>query len=296
MKSADVQVNECPDRAEMLRQGREYSRKLANSHYENFAVASRLLPSDIRRDLFNIYAFSRMADDAADVTQQENDSFEKLCEIEMRLEAAVQGVLNDPLSVALGETINRRKLPLQLFKDLLSAFRQDLTKKRYANWAELNEYTKLSANPVGRLVLHLYGEKNSTNFDYSDKICTALQLANHWQDVREDFFRGRIYIPTEDLTRFGVKESDIEAGNFSKNFRDMMIFEVDRAEQWFQDGKPLLHRVKGSLAAQLEMYWRGGTAALKAIRHVGYNVLQNSPKVSRLEKLKIAFFAIRRFL
>ena len=296
MKSADVQANECPDRAEMLRQGREYSRKLANSHYENFAVASWLLPSDIRRDLFNIYAFSRMADDAADENQVGNTPAEKLDEIEQRLEAAVQGVLNDPLSVALGETINRRELPLQLFKDLLSAFRIDLTKTRYANWAELNEYTKLSANPVGRLVLHLYGEKKTINFDYSDKICTALQLANHWQDIREDFFKGRIYIPQEDLNRFGVTEADIEKGNFNNNFRDLMIFEVDRAEQWFEDGKPLLKQVRGSLAAQLEMYWRGGMAALNAIRKIDYNVLQNSPKVSRHDKIKIAFLSFRRFL
>ena len=293
MPALTPQTETTADR-ELLRQGRARCRELASSHYENFAIAGRFAPPDVRQDLCNIYAFSRWADDIADEKRSGFNPLEKLNEFERLLKAAVHGEQVDPVCYALGETIRRRGLPLSLFEDLLAAFRQDLVKTRYDTFAELRGYTRLSADPVGRLVLGVYDIKDPALFAFSDDICTALQLANHWQDVREDFLRGRIYIPREDLARFGVSEEDIAGSNAHSGFRELLKFEVERAERFFEDGKPLLRAVKGSAAAQLELYWRGGKAALAAIRRIRYDVLNRSAKLQRRDKLLVAAGALRR--
>lgn len=290
------QAGSTAERELFLRQGRAQSRELATRHYENFAIAGWFLPPVVRQDLFNIYAFSRLADDVADEIKSGDEAFDSLNELERLLKAAVHGEMIDPVCYALGETINRRGLPLSLFEDLLSAFRQDLIKSRYEFFEELHDYTRRSADPVGRLVLCIYNRCDASLFAYSDDICTALQLANHWQDVRDDFERGRIYLPQEDLDRFGVAEDDIAERRASSSFRELLKFEVDRAEGFFQRGKPLLREVRGSLAAQLDLYWRGGRAALEAIRRIDYDVLNQSAKLRERDKIQVAASSILRLL
>ena len=179
---------------------------------------------------------------------------------------------------------------------LLQAFRIDLVKVRWQSWDELRQYTRLSADPVGRIVLELFGYRHPDYFALSDKICTALQLANHWQDVAEDWQRGRLYIPQEDLQRFGVSEDEIARHQASDGFRELMAFEVDRARRLFYEGRALLRMVRGSLALQLQLYWNGGVAALEAVRKVGYDVLNRSARLGPGAKLKVAATAAARWL
>jgi len=279
---------------ELIRQGEYISRKLATQHYENFAIAARLLPGRRNQDLFNIYAYCRIADDFADEESDTADAKSALDRWEYLLETSIGDAVSDPLFTALADTIQRRRLSLKPFKDLLDAFRQDLVVKRYRSFTELNDYTKLSADPVGRMVLELYNHRNTEYFALSDKICTALQLANHWQDVIEDFFRGRIYIPVEDMERFEVTEDMILNKQANSSFRKLMRFEVDRARKLFFEGRKLINLVDRPLRVQLEMYWGGGMAALDAIEKVDYDVLNNNTPVSNISKAKIALRGFSR--
>lgn len=268
--------------------GEMISRELAESHYENFAVAARFLPRHIKQDLFNIYAFCRLADDFADELIDINQSQAALDRWEKLLDAAANGNTDDPLFCALGETIRRRRLSVEPFHNLLSAFRLDLVKKRYRTWSELRDYTRLSADPVGHIVLEIYDQRNPDFFALSDKICTALQLANHLQDVAEDWKRGRIYLPQEDLEKFNVTESMIAEDCDTEEFRHLMAFEVDRARELFKEGYPLLNEVDRKLAPQLALYWWGGMKALEIIEKIDYNVLNRSAKLQRIDKIKVA--------
>lgn len=279
---------------ELIRQGENISRKLATQHYENFAVAARFIHGRYKQDLFNIYAYCRLADDFADEESNQAVAETALKRWEHLLETSIGGVVSDPLFNALADTIQRRRLSLQPFKDLLRAFRQDLHKKRYASFSELNNYTKLSADPVGRIVLELYNHRNTEYFALSDKICTALQLANHWQDVGKDFGRGRIYIPLDDMQMFGVSEQMISEKNANSEFRNLVKFEVNRARDLFHEGRELIKLVERPLRVQLEMYWSGGMAALDAIESVDYDVLNNDTSVTRWNKAKIAVRGMSR--
>jgi len=205
----------------------------------------------------------------------------------LRLEHAAEGNSDDPLFAALGETIRRHKLPLEPFRDLLQAFRRDLTCLRYVSWEDLLDYCRLSANPVGRLVLLLGGESNEPFFAYSDKICTALQLANHWQDVAGDFRRGRIYIPLSEMARFGVSEDAIQRRETGPLFKQMMANLVERTEAMFEEGQALLDLVNRPLGRQLRLYWGGGMAALRAIQSIDYDVLNHRARVGRPAKLRV---------
>jgi len=274
-------------RKESIQHGENLNRQLAKSHYENFSVGSILLPKRLRQELFNIYAFARTADDIADCPAEGKDQIDLLNQEEAKLLRSADGLADEPLYIALGETIARRNLSIQPFQDLLKAFRQDVTKHRYASWDELRAYTKWSADPVGRLVLAVSGQNDSALYAFSDNICTALQLANHWQDIREDYERGRIYIPQDDMTRFGVTEQDIADHRFTPNFRELMIFEVKRARSLFEEGKPLINRLEGGLSAQIMLYWLGGNAALDAIESIGYDVLNRSAKIKTVSKYRI---------
>jgi len=284
-----------PDKVEeLIRQGEYISRKLATQHYENFAVAARFLPGRRNQDLFNIYAYCRLADDFADEESNPAKANSALDRWEYLLETSIGDAVSDPLFTALADTIRRRRLSLKPFKDLLNAFRQDLCVKRYKSYSELNDYTKLSADPVGRIVLELHNHRNTEYFALSDKICTALQLANHWQDVLEDFYRGRIYIPVEDMERFEVTEDMILKKQANSSFRELMRFEVERARKLFCEGRELINLVDRTLRVQLEMYWGGGVAALNAIQKVEYDVLNNKTPVTNIGKAKIALRGFSR--
>ena len=273
----------------LVSQGEAFSQTLTQSHYENFTVAARILPRQKRQDLYNIYAFCRLADDFADNVISNHEAEKRLTRWKELLEAAVSGGVKDPLFNALGATIARQKLSLEPFRRLLKAFRLDLTKNRYATHAELSKYTHLSADPVGTIVLELYGYDDPAFFALSDRICTALQLTNHWQDVAEDFERGRIYIPQEDMLKYNVSEKTIADKDANIQFQSLMRYEVDYAYRLFAEGKELIMLVNGWLRFQLGLYCEGGMAALSAIERNNYDVLNCSSKLRTVDKMAVLF-------
>ncbi|XLM19692.1 squalene synthase HpnC, partial [Chromobacterium piscinae] len=233
-------------------------------HYENFPVGSLLLPRKMRRAVHAIYHFARYADDVAD----EGDAApaERLAELD-RIEADLDRIavgeppriaLMAPLAVAIAE----HALPLQPFRDLLSAFRQDVGKARYQSFGELVDYCRRSANPVGRLLLALYGETDPRSLAQSDGICTALQLINFWQDVAVDWQKNRVYLPQEDLSRFGVDEAQIAEGRFDAKWRALMLYQVERARKMLQAGAPLGKTLRGRLGLELRLIVMGGERIL----------------------------------
>jgi len=270
--------------------------KLARGHYENFSIASFFISKRVRQDLFNIYAFSRLADDIADFTDDESKAERTLDSWDKRLNEAVFSTAEDPIFAALGDTIRRNKLSLENFHKLLKAFRLDLSRKRWETWNDLHNYTRYSADPVGRIVLELFGYRDSDIFALSDKICTALQLANHWQDVSEDWNRGRLYIPQEDLKKYEVREEEIQCCSNSDRFKKLMTFEVDRARSLLLEGLPLLKKVNRSVAMQLALYWSGGRQALEKIVSIDYDVLNNYTKLNSKDRMKIVFIAISKWV
>jgi len=274
---------------DLLSQGEAFNRKLAQSHYENFAVAARILPRQISQDLYNIYAFCRLADDFADNALSKTEACEKLSRWGDLLEATVSDELKDPLFRALADTIHRHNLSLDPFRRLLQAFQLDLVKHRYSTRSELSEYTHLSADPVGTIVLELYGYHDPAYFALSDRICTALQLANHWQDVAEDFDRGRIYIPEEDMLRHNVSERNIADRDANSRFKLLMQDEVNYTRRLFCEGRELLKLVRGWLRLQLGLYFEGGMAALSAIERNDYDVLNRSSKLRSMDKMGVIF-------
>ncbi|MBM3325896.1 MAG: squalene synthase HpnC [Calditrichaeota bacterium] len=283
-----------PDRALDARlkyEGLLANRAMTLRHYENFKVASLFLPKPQRRDLYNIYAFARSADDIADEPHLTGSRSRRLDAVEYQLRSAASQSASEPLFAALGETIRRYNLPLEPFLQLLNAFRLDLVKTRYADWSELERYATDSANPVGRLVLMVCGQTADHFFALSDKICTALQFANHWQDVAGDYRRGRIYIPQSLLQEFSVQEADIAQQRFKPQFRGLMSHLVEKTENLFREGKPLLNMVSRQLKPQLFLYWGGGIAALEAIRRVDYDVLHHSARIGSFRKLRLALQA-----
>jgi len=278
------------------KRGENASRLITRRHYENFTVGSLLLPRRLRQDLFNIYAFCRLADDFADEAGVAADPAMALREWESELERCATGDEVNPLFAALGDTIRRRNLSLEPFRLLLNAFHTDLTKTRYRDWTELRDYTRLSADPVGRIVLALGGYDHPDFFALSDKICTALQLANHWQDIAADWRRGRLYVPLEDLGRFGVTEEQIAQGVVNDNFRRLMAFEVDRTRRLFREGSSLIGKLSGLWRFQVALYWHGGMAALERVEAADGDIFRKSLKLKQVTKLRVAFKALKDYL
>src|SRR5271168_3899934 len=274
-----------PDQAPSEAEAREYCRSLARSHYENFSVASWFLPKKLRQHFFNVYAYCRISDDLADEVGDSAASLQLLDQWEAELGACYAGRARHPVFVALAETVHKFQIPKYEFADLLTAFRRDQRVSRYETFDELLGYCKYSANPVGHLVLYLCGYRDDERQLLSDYTCTALQLANFWQDVSADFVRGRIYLPLEDLRRFGVSEEAIRDGNNTANFCEMMKFEVERAREWFNQGLPLIAKVDRALATDIELFSRGGQEILNAIERQGYAVLGRRPAISKSRKL-----------
>ena len=274
-----------PEIAPSLQQAREYCERLAKTHYENFSVATWFLPSSLRQHFYNVYAYCRISDDLGDEVGNAQQSLELLDHWEAELNACYSGSPRHPVFVALAETVKQFGIPRHEFSDLLTAFRQDQTVVRYETFSDLLGYCRYSANPVGHLVLYLCGYSDPERQQLSDYTCTALQLANFWQDVAVDYRKGRIYLPIEDLRKFGVAADDIEQGHATPQFLSLMKFEVERAREWFQRGLPLVQQVNRELAIDIGLFSRGGQEILNAIERQGFNVLLQRPVISRSRKL-----------
>jgi squalene synthase HpnC len=276
-----------PDQAPSEAEAQEYCRRLARSHYENFSVASWFLPAPLRRHFFNVYAYCRISDDLGDEVGDTAASLQLLDQWETELNACYDGHPRHPVFVALAETVRKFEIPKHEFVDLLTAFRQDQEVGRYETFNDLLGYCRYSANPVGHLVLYLCGYRDSERQLLSDYTCTALQLANFWQDVGADYAKGRIYLPLEDLRRFGVSEEAIRDNENTSAFREMLKFEVERAREWFAQGLPLIAKVDRALATDIDLFSRGGQEILNAIERQNYAVLGRRPVISKPRKLAL---------
>src|SRR5580700_7510907 len=277
------QANCAPAEAE------RYTRWLATHHYENFNVVSWLLPRRLHQHFYNVYAYCRWADDLGDEVADPARALQLLdaWENELRLIYADGAGPAHPVLIALRETIRAKDIPLQPFCDLLRAFRQDQTVQRYSTWDEVLDYCVYSANPVGRLVLYLCGYRDEPRQKLSDYTCTALQLANFWQDVSRDLEKGRIYIPLEALAAHGLTESDIVERRFDARYTALMASLITRTRELFRAGQPLAQTVQRFLRVDLEMFSGGGLAILDAIEASGYNTPEHRPSLSKWTQAKL---------
>jgi len=283
-----------PAQPPSLAEAREYCRRLATSHYENFSVATWFLPKHLHAHFYAVYAYCRISDDLGDEVGDAQTSLRLLDAWEDELNACHDGRPRHPVFVALAETVRQCDIPKKPFADLLTAFRQDQTVTRYDRFEELLGYCRNSANPVGRLVLYVCGYRDPELQFLSDYTCVALQLANFWQDVTVDWQKGRVYLPLEDLRRFGATEQQIAERRFTSQFHDLMRFEVARARDYFNLGLPLASRVDKHLAIDIELFTRGGQEILNAIESQGYNVLKSRPAISKSRKLALVLGAALR--
>ena len=271
-----------------------YTRWLATHHYENFHVVSWLLPRKLHQDFYNLYAYCRWSDDLGDEIADRGRALQLLdaWEDELRLIYQKDGKPPHPVLIALAETIHAKDIPVQPFVDLLKAFRQDQIVQRYATWDDVLDYCVYSANPVGRLVLYLCGYGDQARQKLSDYTCTALQLANFWQDVSRDLEKGRIYIPLSTLAAHGLTEEEIIARRFDARYIALMKDLIQRTHALFNAGLPLASQVQGPLRADIELFSRGGSAILESIEASGYNTLANRPALTKQIKWKLLSRAI----
>ncbi len=268
----------------------KHCRRVALGRYENFPVVSWLLPRSLRPHVYAVYAYCRGVDDVGD--EAEGDRLALLDDWERELRAAYDGSPTDPRFVALAHTIRRFDIPCEPFERLIEANRRDQAVKRYATFDELLDYCTYSANPVGHLVLYVFGYRDPVRQELSDATCTALQLADICQDVTVDLEKDRIYIPEEDLERFGVSEDDLRSRRVTPDFRRLMAFEVRRTRDLFEDGLPLIGVVSGRLRADLRALMLSGLAALDQIESRGHDVLTSRPALSRRRKAMLAARAL----
>jgi squalene synthase HpnC len=276
-----------PETAPTIGAAQDYCRRLARSHYENFSVASWFLPERLRQHFFNIYSYCRISDDLGDEVGDPAASLQLFDQWQSELDACYAGAPKHPVFVALADTVRKFDIPKSEFSNLLKAFRQDQTVTRYETFEDLLGYCRYSANPVGHLVLYVCGYRDESRQQLSDFTCTALQLANFWQDVSVDYTKGRIYLPMSDLRQFGVSEEDIAQQRNTPQFCRLMTFEVERAREWFERGLPLVKQVDRELAIDLDLFSRGGLEILRAIEQQGYAVLGRRPAISKMRKLAL---------
>jgi len=268
------------------------------NHYENFPVASLLLPANLREPIETIYAFARSADDIADEGDIPPEKrLEQLATYRNALDAIESGGLagmcgQPPLFARLARTILNHNLPLKPFHDLLDAFQQDIEKKRFDDFNDLADYCRRSANPIGRLLLVLYNADTVENLPLADCICTGLQLVNFWQDVAEDWKKGRIYLPLQDLAHFKVTEEDIAASRCDERWQALLAFEVARTRVILNTGAPLARRLSGRIGWELRLIVAGGLHILDRIEAVGYDVFARRPRIDSLGKLAVAWRAL----
>ncbi|HLX36791.1 MAG TPA: squalene synthase HpnC [Candidatus Binataceae bacterium] len=268
----------------------EYCGNLAKSHYENFTIASWLMPRELRPSMHAIYAYARMADDFAD----EEHDLAKLDEWERELDLCYAGTPRHPVFVALADTVARYEIPREPFADLLVAFRSDVNFRGFETLKEiLTTYTPYSANPVGRLVLYLFGYRDAERQYLSDLVCSGLQLANFWQDVAIDLDKNRVYFPREDMRKFGLAPEALAKRNATPEFLALMRHEVDVARDMLRHGAELYRMVDRRLSRDLLMFAGGGLAILSAIERIGYDVFNRRPKLTKLDYLRLGISAMR---
>src|SRR5258706_2470289 len=264
-----------------------YTRWLASQHYENFNEALRLLPRPLHQHFYNLYAYCRWADDLGDEISDPARALELLDAWDQELRDCYEGRPSHPVFVAIEQTIRAFDIPIAPFSDLLIAFRQDQTVHRYSTWNDMLGYCRYSANRVGRLVLYLCGYRDAQRQQLSDATCTALQLANFWQDVGCDLDKGRIYIPLETIAAHDLSEDDIVARRFDARYVSLMKELIARTQGLFAEGMPLAARVDSALRVDIEMFSRGGLAVLDSIEAIGYNTLQHRPSIPKSKQLRL---------
>ncbi len=276
---------------------------MARARTENFPVASRLLPARERRHLLAVYGFARLVDELGDATAAERNAAatphgersatagadERLAAldwVEQELDRSVRGEAEHPLLVCLGATLRECSLPREPFARLIEANRVDQRVSRYQTWTQLRGYCALSADPVGEIVLGIFGLATPERIGLSDSICTALQLTEHCQDVAEDMARGRVYLPAEDMARFGCEQADLVGAHASPALREVLAFEVARARSLLAQGAPLIAQLHGRPRLAVAAFAAGGSAALDTIEHARYDVLAGAPRAGRAQRLR----------
>lgn len=260
---------------------------LAQDHYENFPVASLLIPKKHRHALHTIYAFARMADDFADEPVFEGKREQALAFWREQLACCTQQRSQNELFAKLGQVINGYDLPISCFHRLLDAFEQDVRQNRYAGWDDLMAYAALSANPVGQLYLRIFGYADPNMDYYSDCICSALQLTNFWQDISVDLEKNRVYLPQDDLESHGIKEDHIYQRESSADFEEMMLLLIDRTQKMFDVGEMLLPMLSGRLRWEIKVIWLGGVKMLAKVKCQRGRLLTSRPSFSKIEKASL---------
>jgi squalene synthase HpnC len=276
-----------------LAEAERYTRWLATHHYENFHVATWLLPRHLRQHFYNVYAYCRWADDLGDEVANPSRALELLDWWDQELSLCYAGQPSHPVFNALAPTIRSFDIPVEPFRHLLVAFRQDQTVHRYQSWENLLGYCRYSAEPVGRLVLYLCGYRDAERQRLSDATCTALQLANFWQDVSRDLTKGRIYVPLDDLERHGLTVADIELRRFDERYAALMKDSIARTRALFAAGAALTSRVDATLRVDLELFTAGGLAILKAIEKLDYNTLEHRPALGAATRARLLAQAVK---
>jgi len=289
-----VKSPEALQRTYTSEEGQSYTRWLATHHYENFHVVSFLLPKRLHQDFYNVYSYCRWADDLGDEIGDTQESLRLLDWWRSELDAMYAGRATHPVYAALLPTVEKYGIPRQPFSDLIDAFIQDQTVTRYRDWDGVFGYCKNSANPVGRLVLYLCGYSDPQRQRLSDCTCTALQLANFWQDVTVDLLKDRIYIPLDIMDRHGYSEADLFAHRFTPAFREVMREIVEKARHLFLEGLPLVGMVNRRLAIDLDLFSRGGMRVLDKIEQQGYDVLRARPAISKMERVRLLLGSLAR--
>jgi squalene synthase HpnC len=277
-----------------LSDAEQYTRWLATHHYENFHVVSFLLPKELHQDFYNVYSYCRWADDLGDEIGDVNESLRLLEWWRGELDRMYAGEATHPVFVALRGTAKKYDIPKQPFSDLIRAFIQDQTVTRYRDWDGVLDYCVCSANPVGRLVLYLCGYSDAERQRLSDATCTALQLANFWQDVTVDQQKDRVYLPLDLLAKHNYTVEDLFARRFDERFRSIMHEAVDRARELFIKGLPLNRMVSRRLSIDLELFSRGGMRVLDKIEQQGYDVLSRRPNISKIERMSLLLGTLAR--
>lgn len=276
-------------------QALSYTRWLSTHHYENFHVVSLFLPKRLHQDFYNVYAFCRWSDDLGDEIGDTQESLRLLDWWRGELRSLYAGrPATHPVFVALSQTIGRHSLPVDPFDNLITAFVQDQTVTRYRDWPHVLDYCVNSANPVGRLVLMLCGYRDEERFRLSDATCSALQLANFWQDVTVDLGKDRVYLPLHLFEKHGYTEAELFARRFTPAFRQVMHEAVDYAQALFEEGLPLVARLDRRLSLDIDLFSRGGMKVLSKIRAQGYDVLSARPHISKSERVRLLLASLAR--
>ncbi len=277
-----------------LSAAREYCQKVTVEHYENFAVISRLLPKELHSHFQSVYAFCRWSDDLGDEVEGDQKSLDLLAWWKSELQKFDRGQSRHPVFIALKGTIDEFNIPIELFENLISAFEQDQVKTEYQNLEELKDYCRRSADPVGRIVLHLFREATPEKFELSDRICTGLQLANFWQDVARDYEIGRLYLPKEDREKFGYTDEMLEQKTSTPEFVALLKYEVSIARKFLLSGRPLVDRLPPKYQVDIDLFVRGGLCILDRIEQVGFKTWETRPKVTKFDGVKLFFSAVLR--